>query len=108
MCSIATLENPRAALEKQERGLTSSHSSVILSLCHYRAAQPRVHDGVLYTKSVALQTDGRSDDMHEESDSTLIARAKKDSEAFGLLYDRYVNRIYNYIYYRTGNHHDAW
>jgi RNA polymerase sigma-70 factor (ECF subfamily) len=45
--------------------------------------------------------------MQEESDSTLIASAKQDSEAFGFLYDRYVNRIYNYIYYRTGNHHDA-
>ena len=30
-----------------------------------------------------------------------------DSDAFGELYDRYVGRIYNYIYYRTGNQHDA-
>jgi RNA polymerase sigma-70 factor (ECF subfamily) len=45
--------------------------------------------------------------MHEESDSALIARAKEDPEAFGLLYERYVDNIYNYIYYRTGNHHDA-
>lgn len=45
--------------------------------------------------------------MHEESDSELIARAQEDTEAFGLLYERYVDRIYNYIYYRTGNHHDA-
>jgi RNA polymerase sigma-70 factor (ECF subfamily) len=45
--------------------------------------------------------------MREESDATLIARAKEDPEVFGLLYDRYVNRIYSYIYYRTGNRHDA-
>lgn len=45
--------------------------------------------------------------MHEESDSVLIARAQEDAEAFSLLYERYVDRIYNYIYYRTGNHHDA-
>ncbi len=45
--------------------------------------------------------------MHEESDSVLIARAKEDAEAFSLLYERYVDRIYNYIYYRTGNHYDA-
>jgi len=45
--------------------------------------------------------------MHEESDSALIARAKEDPEAFGLLYERYVGSIYNYIYYRTSNHHDA-
>ena len=45
--------------------------------------------------------------MHDESDSELIAQAKEDPEAFGLLYERYVGRIYNYIYYRTGNHQDA-
>jgi RNA polymerase sigma-70 factor (ECF subfamily) len=45
--------------------------------------------------------------MHEESDSVLIARARDEPEAFGLLYERYVDRIYNYIYYRTGNHQDA-
>jgi len=43
----------------------------------------------------------------EESDSVLIARAKDDPEAFSLLYERYVDNIYSYIYYRTGNHHDA-
>jgi RNA polymerase sigma-70 factor (ECF subfamily) len=31
----------------------------------------------------------------------------EDPEAFSLLYERYVNNIYSYIYYRTGNHHDA-
>jgi RNA polymerase sigma-70 factor (ECF subfamily) len=45
--------------------------------------------------------------MTEESDSDLIARAKQETEAFSLLYERYVKNIYNYIYYRTGNHHDA-
>jgi RNA polymerase sigma-70 factor (ECF subfamily) len=37
----------------------------------------------------------------------LVTRAKEDPEAFGQLYERYVNKIFNYIYYRTGNHHDA-
>jgi RNA polymerase sigma-70 factor (ECF subfamily) len=37
----------------------------------------------------------------------LIERAKSDADAFGLLYERYVDRIYNYVYYRTGNQHDA-
>jgi RNA polymerase sigma-70 factor (ECF subfamily) len=41
------------------------------------------------------------------SDSDLIARAKDDPEAFGLLYERYVAQIYRYIYYRTGNRKDA-
>src|SRR3974377_2287176 len=34
-------------------------------------------------------------------------RIKKDPSAFGLVYERYVTRIYNYVYYRVGNHHDA-
>ncbi len=42
-----------------------------------------------------------------ESESELIERAKADPEAFGELYERYVDRIYNYIFYRVGDHHDA-
>lgn len=42
------------------------------------------------------------------SDEEALALASNgDPEAFGVLYDRYVERIYNYIYYRTGNQHDA-
>ncbi len=37
----------------------------------------------------------------------LVEQAKTDPEAFGLLYEQYVDKIYNYVYYRTGNHHDA-
>jgi RNA polymerase sigma-70 factor (ECF subfamily) len=37
----------------------------------------------------------------------LVARAKTEAEAFGALYERYAKKIYNYLYYRTGNSHDA-
>jgi RNA polymerase sigma-70 factor (ECF subfamily) len=37
----------------------------------------------------------------------LVEQAKTNPEAFGLLYEEYVDRIYNYVYYRTGNRHDA-
>ena len=37
----------------------------------------------------------------------LVEQAKTDPEAFGLLYERYIDKIYNYVYYRTGSHHDA-
>lgn len=37
----------------------------------------------------------------------LVERAKTDPEAFGILYERYVDKIYNYVYYRVGNHYDA-
>jgi RNA polymerase sigma-70 factor (ECF subfamily) len=44
----------------------------------------------------------------EVSEKDLIKRASNgDQEAFGLIYQRYVDRIYNYVYYRTGNQHDA-
>ncbi len=42
-----------------------------------------------------------------DSDLNLVARVKTDPAAFGQLYERYIARIYNYVYYRTGNHHDA-
>lgn len=40
-------------------------------------------------------------------DSELIKRAKIDKDAFGQLYERYADKIYNYVYYRTGNVADA-
>jgi len=42
-----------------------------------------------------------------ESEEALIERAKRDADAFGALYERYVDRIYNYIYYRTSDVHEA-
>lgn len=41
------------------------------------------------------------------SDSDLVALAKEDNDAFGEIYERYLTKIYNYIYYRTGNEQDA-
>jgi RNA polymerase sigma-70 factor (ECF subfamily) len=40
-------------------------------------------------------------------EGALVERAKTDPDAFGVLYERYVGRIYSYVYYRTGSHHDA-
>ena len=40
-------------------------------------------------------------------DDTLKRASQGDQEAFGLLYEQYVERIFNYVYYRTGNVHDA-
>lgn len=42
-----------------------------------------------------------------DDEAALIERAKSEPEAFGILYERYVDRIYTYIYYRTGNQQDA-
>ena len=40
-------------------------------------------------------------------DNQLVELAKTDQDAFGELYERYMTKIYNYIYYRTSNQHDA-
>ncbi len=37
----------------------------------------------------------------------LVEQAKTDPEAFGKLYEIYVEKIYNYVYYRIGNRQDA-
>src|SRR5204863_6999899 len=44
-------------------------------------------------------------DYHEpdEAVKSLVARAQAgDAEAFGELYDRYVDLVYRYVYYRVG------
>ena len=44
-------------------------------------------------------------EFNEEEILTNASRGDRD--AFGELYERYVERIFNYVYYRTGNLHDA-
>ena len=43
----------------------------------------------------------------DEPEEQLVERAKEDPEAFGALYSRYVDQIYQYVFYRTGNRYDA-
>ena len=43
----------------------------------------------------------------DSEERLLIERAKRDPDAFGVLYERYVERIYNYVFYRVGNEQDA-
>lgn len=49
----------------------------------------------------------RQPNYKEMDDSELVAAAKLDNEAFGEIYERYLGKIYNYVYYRTGNQQDA-
>lgn len=42
------------------------------------------------------------------NESEILSLASQgDQEAFGMLYEHFVGRIYNYVYYRTGNTRDA-
>lgn len=45
--------------------------------------------------------------LEDRSDVELVELAKTDKAAFGVIYERYVDKIYKYIYYRVGNKHDA-
>lgn len=50
----------------------------------------------------------RPNNLKRLSDSELVELAKAgDKDSFGELYERYLDKIYSYVYYRTGNHHDA-
>jgi RNA polymerase sigma-70 factor (ECF subfamily) len=42
-----------------------------------------------------------------DSDEALVARAKRDREAFGDLYDRYVDQVYRFVYRRLKDHTTA-
>jgi RNA polymerase sigma-70 factor (ECF subfamily) len=53
------------------------------------------------------QRQPKTQDLSTLDDAQLVEQAKESQEAFGELYERYVGKIYNYVYYRTGNHHDA-
>lgn len=49
-----------------------------------------------------------SGDRSDLDDKRLISLATQgDRLAFGILYERYVNEIYRYAFYRLGNQHDA-
>lgn len=41
--------------------------------------------------------------MRAPEDPELVERAKRDPEAFGVLYDRYFARIYRFVYSRVRN-----
>jgi RNA polymerase sigma-70 factor, ECF subfamily len=45
--------------------------------------------------------------MTDWDEQVQIAAAQSDPYAFGALYERYVDRIYTYVYHRVGNVHDA-
>ena len=46
-------------------------------------------------------------ELEFNEEEILLLASQGDRDAFGQLYERYVERIFNYVYYRTGNTHDA-
>lgn len=51
--------------------------------------------------------DSRLPEADFVEEDLLLSASRGDRDAFGTLYERYVERIFNYVYYRTGNLHDA-
>ncbi len=49
----------------------------------------------------------RVQEIEFNEEEMLLLASQGDRDAFGRLYERYVDRIFNYVYYRTGNLHDA-
>ena len=63
------------------------------------------------TGTVPAPSGGAHDGGHQPDDpgrdrvNALVTLAQQgDAEAFGLVYDRYVDQIYRYLYYRVGSH----
>ena len=63
------------------------------------------------TGTVPAPSGGAHDSGHQPDDperdrvNALVTLAQQgDAEAFGLVYDRYVDQIYRYLYYRVGSH----
>jgi RNA polymerase sigma-70 factor (ECF subfamily) len=56
------------------------------------------------TKRRATAGNQRAQDLPEPE---LVAQAKADPQAFGVLYERYVDRIYAYIFHRIRNQQEA-
>lgn len=54
-----------------------------------------------------VETSQPSLNLSRAEEADLVVQAAEDPVAFGRLYELHVQKIYNYIYYRTGNHRDA-
>jgi len=46
-------------------------------------------------------------DSHVDPDLTDVRATQADRAAFGVLYRRYLDRVYGYCFYLLGDHHDA-
>jgi len=51
----------------------------------------------------ATSTPGRDDQDQQRMEALLILAQRGDGEAFGQIYDRYVDSVYRYVYYRVGS-----
>ncbi len=74
--------------------------------------RPLPRDRVLFSDKASSKNgrvfiDDTVTDYTVLTDAALVQLAKEDPEAFGELYTRHVEKIYNYIYYRVGDQDEA-
>lgn len=70
----------------------------------------RLHETTQTTTSQPNDEEGKPDVEEVTAlteEAALVMAAKKNPDSFGLLYERYVDRVYAYIYNRIGNAQDA-
>ena len=67
-------------------------------------AEPEASEVVPVEAPVSTETLSQ-DEIRAEA--VLVEQARQDPKAFGILYERYVDRIYAYIYHRVGNVQEA-
>jgi len=59
---------------------------------------------------VAVELPTSTENLTQEeirAEALLVEEARREPSAFGVLYERYVDRIYAYIYHRVGNMQEA-
>ncbi len=64
-----------------------------------------MHENSSLSSSIAMPLEGAGDTMSD--DTALALRALTDPAAFGMLYDRYLDRMYAYLRARTSSAEDA-
>lgn len=75
-----------------------------------QAEQPELVQPVLKATTGSLANNGSLSNKgsgNDVAEPILVANAKADPQAFGVLYERYMERIYSYIYRRVGNTQDT-
>lgn len=68
-----------------------------------------VPQGKTATEDLTTKTEGAAiaTPTSLRDEEVLVRAAGGDQQAFGILYERYVSRVYSYVYYRTGSESEA-
>lgn len=82
----------------------------LIRLDRWEAGAPPVAAPVAPTPPVASPVVSPATSLGDatgDEEAALVLRAQNDPAAFGILYERYINRVYAYIYHRVGNTQDT-